>query len=211
MSKGISPESRERVLDAAEDLFVERGLTSVTLRDISERLKLNHASLYHHVPGGKESLYVEVMQRGLQKHHDGLNAVIAAAGDDWKTQLHAAAHWLVSHTPIDITRLRTSDLPALSKKNAGQLNRDMYVLLINPIEQVFANAVGAGDAARVMLLVGMFLFMLEGVHSAPKTGNPLTPIQMADQMIDVMVYGLTNTVNLSSKSAKKNIKHANQN
>jgi hypothetical protein len=36
----------------------------------------------------------------------------------------------------------------------------------------------------------MFLFMAEGVHSAPVIGNRMTPAQMADEMLDVMVNGL---------------------
>jgi AcrR family transcriptional regulator len=190
MAREIDPAARERVLAAAERLFTERGYAAVTLRDIAQALGLNHASLYHHVPGGKEELYVEVMRRGLKRHHAGLQHAITTAGDDWHAQLRAAAHWLISQPALDITRMRLSDMPALQKAHASQLNREVYELLLNPIEQVFRKAEPKADMARVLLLTGMFLFMVEGVHSAPVIGNRMTPAQMADEMLDVMVNGL---------------------
>ncbi len=192
MAREIDPAARERVLDAAETLFTQRGFAAVTLRDIAQALGLNHASLYHHVPGGKEELYVEVMRRGLHKHHDGLRTAIRGAmdkGGDWQAQLRAAAHWLVSQPPLDITRMRTSDMPALSKKHAHQLSDEVYTLLLTPIQHIFLTGLGM-PFQRAILLTGMFLFMFEGVHSAPREGNPMTPQQMADEMLDVMVNGL---------------------
>lgn len=190
MARDIDPAARERVLAAAERLFSERGYAAVTLRDIAQTVGLNHASLYHHVPGGKEELYVEVMRRGLKRHHAGLQNAISTAGDDWQAQLRAAAHWLISQPALDITRMRLSDMPALQKAHASQLNREVYELLLHPVEQVFRRAEPDADTARVLLLTGMFLFMVEGVHSAPVVGNRMSPAQMADEMLDVMVNGL---------------------
>lgn len=190
MARTIDPATRARVLDAAEKLFTERGYAAVTLRDIAQAVGLNHASLYHHAPGGKEELYAEVMKRGLQRHHAGLQNAIGLAGNDWQAQLRAAAHWLVSQPPLDITRMRTSDMPALSKARAAEMERDVYRLLLAPVEDVFRRATGTNDPAHTMLLTGMFLFMVEGVHSAPREGNPMTPEQMADEMVWVLVNGL---------------------
>jgi AcrR family transcriptional regulator len=188
VSRNIDPATRERVLDAAEKLFTERGFAAVKLRDIAQAVGLNHASLYHHAPGGKEELYIEVMRRGLQRHQAGLQGAIAGAGDDWQAQLRAAARWLISQPPMDITRMRTSDMPALSKQHARRLNDDVYALLLAPIQQVFLRGAGA-DFSRSMLFTGMFLFMLESVHSAP-AGTVMTPQQMADEMLNVMIKGL---------------------
>ncbi|MGH6925332.1 MAG: CerR family C-terminal domain-containing protein [Propylenella sp.] len=48
--------TRERILDAALDLFGERGLTGATVRDIAKRAKVNVAAISYHF-GGKEELY----------------------------------------------------------------------------------------------------------------------------------------------------------
>lgn len=190
MAREVDPAARERVLVAAEKLFSERGFAAVTLRDIAQAVGLNHTSLYHHVPGGKEELYVEVMRRGLKRHHDGIQLAITNAGDDWQAQLRGAAHWLISQPALDITRMRLSDMPALQKAHANRLSKEVYELLLHPIEQVFRRAEPKADTARVLLLTGMFLFMVEGVHSAPVVGNRMTPAQMTDEMLDVMMNGI---------------------
>ena len=52
-----SPDAtRERILEAALDLFGERGLTGTTVRDIAQRAKVNVAAISYHF-GGKDELY----------------------------------------------------------------------------------------------------------------------------------------------------------
>lgn len=56
--------TRERILDAAEQVFAEKGLGAAPVRDIAARVGLNPASLYNHFVG-KEELYEAVLDRGL--------------------------------------------------------------------------------------------------------------------------------------------------
>lgn len=65
--------SRERLLTMAEKLFSQKGYHSVTLRDIAAETGIRQASLYHHAPGGKEELFIEVMERIFDRHQNGLN------------------------------------------------------------------------------------------------------------------------------------------
>ena len=52
-----SPDAtRERIVEAALDLFGERGLTGTTVRDIAQRAKVNVAAISYHF-GGKDELY----------------------------------------------------------------------------------------------------------------------------------------------------------
>lgn len=56
--------TRERILDAAEQVFAEKGLGAAPVRDIAGRVGLNPASLYNHF-AGKDELYEAVLERGL--------------------------------------------------------------------------------------------------------------------------------------------------
>lgn len=53
--------TRERILEAALDLFGERGLNGATVRDIAARAKVNVAAISYHF-GGKEELYRAVAE-----------------------------------------------------------------------------------------------------------------------------------------------------
>ncbi len=54
----------ERILDAAEALFAERGYAGTTLRDVADAVSLRIPSLYNHFEN-KDSLYAAVLERGV--------------------------------------------------------------------------------------------------------------------------------------------------
>jgi AcrR family transcriptional regulator len=56
--------TRERILDAAELLFAQKGYEGTTLRDIAGGVGLSNPSLYNHFDS-KASLYAAVLERGI--------------------------------------------------------------------------------------------------------------------------------------------------
>ncbi len=52
-------ETRQRILDAARDMFVELGYEATTMRSIADRIEYTPTALYHHFPS-KESLLTEL-------------------------------------------------------------------------------------------------------------------------------------------------------
>ena len=57
-------QTAERILDAAEALFAERGYAGTHLRDVAGRAGLRTPSLYNHFES-KEALYAAVLARGI--------------------------------------------------------------------------------------------------------------------------------------------------
>ena len=70
--------TRDRILNAAEILFAERGLAGTAVRDIAGEVGLNPASLYNHFPS-KLALYEAVLERSVKPL---LEVLQAAAKDD---------------------------------------------------------------------------------------------------------------------------------
>jgi len=65
-----NPEAtKKRLLDAAEEIFSERGYAAATVREITARGACNVAAVNYHY-GGKEALYREVFQRRLRALRD---------------------------------------------------------------------------------------------------------------------------------------------
>lgn len=161
-------ETRTRILDAADALFSRRGYAAVTLRDIAFEVGMRHASLYYYAPGGKEQLFVEVMERNLRQHGLGISAAIAGAGDDLRSQLIAVAHWLLSQPPLDFTRMAHADLQALPQEHADRLAHLAYALH-EPIVAALtaARERGAIRFTDANLAALAFVSVIQGLHAVP--------------------------------------------
>jgi len=183
--------ARERVLTSAERLFSERGYAAVTLRDIADAVGIRQATLYYHVPGGKEELFVEVTERGLARHRAGLEAAIAAAEPTLRARLQAVAQWLLAHPPLDLARMTRSDMPEIGEAHARRLTNAAFESVLLPIQRVFDSAREAGQIRPfdATLLAGTYLSIIEGLQEARRHApNPV--LEMADDMIDVMLGGV---------------------
>jgi AcrR family transcriptional regulator len=84
-SERDAPSTADRILDAAEALFAERGLAGTAVRDIAARTGLNAASLYNHFPG-KEALYAAVLERGIRPMLDALAEFVEEGDPDLRGQ-----------------------------------------------------------------------------------------------------------------------------
>ena len=192
MDSTTGNEARERVLDAAERLFAQRGYTAVTLRDIGVAVGIRHTSLYHHVPGGKEELFIEVTERNLHRHRVGLTQAIAGAAADVRSQLYAVADWLLAQPPMDMIRLAHSDMPAIDPSHGHRLANLAYVCMIAPIEAALDQAQQNGEIAHHNhgLIAGGLLGMIQSLHAVPDMALEQSRPQMAHELTDTMLDGL---------------------
>ncbi len=55
--------TRERILDASEELFRRQGVMGTGLKQILEQADAPFGSLYHHFPGGKDELAAATIER----------------------------------------------------------------------------------------------------------------------------------------------------
>ena len=72
--KPLPERARERLLDAAGEVFAERGYPRATVREICRRANVNIASVNYYFKG-KEDLYADVLEfayrQARRKYHDG--------------------------------------------------------------------------------------------------------------------------------------------
>ena len=183
---------RERVLIAAEALFAEKGLGPVTLRQIGARAGIHHSSLYHHVPGGKADLFVEVMERIFARHEAGITAALAGGMPSIRTQLHALADWLLAQPPIDLVRMQYVDMPELSPEHVERLTDVAYRALQVPVMHALEQAEGRGEIVHndFVLLSGGLIGMIQSLYAVSEQVAGRSRPNMAYQLIDVFLDGL---------------------
>jgi AcrR family transcriptional regulator len=72
----MAPETRDALLDAAEELLDAGGIEAVTLREVGRRAGVSHNAPYKHFPS-KEALLAAVAARELLRKRDQLATTLA--------------------------------------------------------------------------------------------------------------------------------------
>jgi AcrR family transcriptional regulator len=79
-AQALEVASRDKILDAAQDLFARRGFAGIGMREVAEVAGLGKSSLFHHFKS-KAELYAAVVGRILDHLDEQLTAALAAGGD----------------------------------------------------------------------------------------------------------------------------------
>lgn len=188
-------DSRERVLDAAEKLFMERGYASVTMRDIANLLGVRQAALYYHAPQGKEQLFREVVDRFMQRQQQGLEDVIAAAPSHLEHQLTAVMCWLVNQSPVDMIRMLRSDASHISESYAAELLRKVDQSMMRPLITVVQAAQQRGEIRPLdpHVMVGMLLAVINWIkYFDSSQAISVSTDDMIHDIIGVVLHGVVN-------------------
>ena len=190
MIEAHTSEARERVLAVAERLFMERGYNAVSLRDVATELGMQKASLYNHAPGGKESLFITIVERSLARHAYGINQALLSAPADLASQLQAIARWLFSQPPMYLQRLQVSDKAAIHPSHADRVMMLVFQTFISPIEQCVRQAIVRNEvnAENTAILAGTYLAALESIRALGQSCSSTKEV-MIDQLITLLLEG----------------------
>ncbi|HYB97808.1 MAG TPA: TetR/AcrR family transcriptional regulator [Candidatus Limnocylindrales bacterium] len=154
--------TRERILDAAEQLFAERGLAGTAVRDIAAGVGLNPASLYNHFPS-KDLLYEAVLERGLQPVMELL--VELASGEQTRDTEDRAIDRVVTHLAgsPNLAKLITYETLAGGERLArigGKWLGPIYMRGIEALQR--SRAVEQWEAQELPLLMVAFQSLILG-------------------------------------------------
>ncbi|GGN30802.1 TetR family transcriptional regulator [Streptomyces kronopolitis] len=174
--------TRLRLLDAASELFAERGYERATVRDIADRAGANQALLFRYF-GSKKALFGEVMARGGQEQlrstpadrlfEVALRGMLAGGGGDADRSLEVCLRSIGGSDEIaDALRGLGEEyaevLATLSESDTGGLRGDLalsWLLGIGLMRVVVAKEpLASADPDTVCsLVVGALGGLLEGL------------------------------------------------
>lgn len=187
-------DTRQRILDVAEELFSKRGFQSVTLRDIAEAVGMRHASLYYYAPKGKEGLFIEVMERMLQHHNTGMKQALGEAGADIGDQFRSVARWFIHQPPMNLDRIFNADMTMIDSKEAERLSAMAMHMLTEPLYSALGKARSSGQISHTETGVAAMslISLVQGVNSIPEGDwiDLTKREEIAQQAVDLLLYGL---------------------
>jgi AcrR family transcriptional regulator len=157
---GRSP-AAERILDAAEAVFAEGGLSGASMRLIGRRAGLTAASLYHHFPS-KDALYEAVLERGLRPILELLRASAAAPpGSDATGRLLEALMAHIARTPR-LARLIQHEAVAGGAHLSRLARAHVRPLVLEAVAQLKREGASTWSPEDLPLLVAAWLHIVLG-------------------------------------------------
>ncbi|MFJ7588388.1 TetR/AcrR family transcriptional regulator [Streptomyces sp. NPDC097617] len=94
---------RERILDAAEELFLREGVRAVGVQAIAERAKTTKMALYRHF-ATKDALIEEWLRIVAAEYSTAFDRVEAEHADDGRAQVLAVADFVADGLPAIVQR-----------------------------------------------------------------------------------------------------------
>lgn len=172
-------ERKTAMLEAAQEVFAEKGYNSATLDEVAARAEYGKGTLYNYFPGGKQEILLAIVEH----FHDELCGLIersfgAQPGQEFRRSLesfleHTFAFFL-ERTELFLTLLREahriglSDDPGPRKFFAHQRERAINALSI-PLQRAMDN--GEIRTMSPRLLAHMILVNLNGAQMRTCMGS----------------------------------------
>ncbi|MEL7259937.1 MAG: TetR/AcrR family transcriptional regulator [Pseudomonadota bacterium] len=144
-------DSRERIITATTDLFLEKGFAGTSMSTIAKASDMTKASLYYHF-SGKEDLFIACVTHGYAAALDALTVITANASLTAEQKLRAAIDALYD-TTITSPVGRMSPLIAEVSRAFPKVARSFHTEYIEPqraaLWQIVEEGVAQGVFARV--------------------------------------------------------------
>jgi AcrR family transcriptional regulator len=175
------PSRREQILQAAAQLYAERGSRAVGVDDVGAAVGVTGPAIYRHF-ASKDAMLAEMLLRISEHLLAGGSERVADAGDDAAAQLRALIAFHVDFAldnPALIT-VQDRDLGSLTDTDAAQVRRlqRRYVeVWVTVLAGIHLGADAATSRARAHAVFGL---INSTPHSAGRLGRPAMARLLAD-------------------------------
>ena len=175
------PSRREQILQAAAQLFAERGSRAVGVDDVGAAVGVTGPAIYRHF-ASKDAMLAEMLLRISERLLEGGSDVVAQAGADVPGQLRALIAFQVDFAldnPALIT-VQDRDLGSLAETDAAQVRRlqRRYVeVWVAVLARLHPGADAAACRARAHAVFGL---INSTPHSAGRLSRPAMAALLGD-------------------------------
>jgi AcrR family transcriptional regulator len=183
--------TREDILEAAAQVFRQKGFHGASMSDIAEAVNLQKASLYHHV-ASKQEILLAILDRALELLLERISAItVQAASPDQKLQRMMREYLQILVENQDLASVLLFEHRSLERKQHARHvpNRDKFESLWKDViaEGVKAKLFRCDDPA---LATRGLLGIMNWTLTWYRTDGPLTIEQVADRYSDLLLRGM---------------------
>jgi len=195
------PRQQDTRIRAREEFarrLAEHGYLGVSLDDIAKAVDVKKASLYHHFPGGKPELFMEVADHYIEEASALLTGALATPGTVRDKLLALAASYAQGTYNSALSNQIYYATRHLDDDRRSQVSHTYVRGLIQPVTDLMAQAVGTGELRRADpgFLATAFMELAATVQAAPEeTAAPQDddarpPVErLAQDVVDLFLHG----------------------
>lgn len=192
-SREKSAETRTNIIDSAYQLFVERGYSAASMREISQKAGVTVGAIYNHFQT-KEEIWIEVI---LTKHpyHEFFPLLLAATGETIADVVRSAAQGLVQELlkRPDLFNLMFIELVEFKGEHVPILFQAIIPRLAE-MQTIFAGKSGRLRNIPIPILlrsfVGLFFsYYITGILTRGINGISIDESSL-NQFVDLYLYGI---------------------
>jgi AcrR family transcriptional regulator len=184
---------REAIVDAAVQLFGEKGYAATSMRDVAAAVGVRPSSLYAHIEG-KETLLMEIVESAMS---DSLDALRRAAGSSQPPE-ERLRQAIVSHVMAVAENPKRVHVLAHQWRHLTGRNRTKILRMRREYEQSFAQILrhgvasgaftaGADERLTIFTLLGALNWTTEWL--SPQ--GSFSAQALGDRMADVLTHGIS--------------------
>lgn len=192
MSK--SEGTRQRIRDAAANMFRKKGYEAATLNDIGRKAKIRAPAVYYYF-GSKEKLLEEVLDVGIDRIHDSVREAVNAmsAEASYRERIEKAIYvhlaTLLQHNDYTAANIINFGLAPRKVRAQNHIRREAYGDFWRELLQ---NAQNSGEIGAHVDLSLLRLFLIGALDWSHEWYHPnqKTITQMANEISNMFFDGI---------------------
>lgn len=190
--KEISPRKQE-ILDAAQQLFSEKGYVAASMRELAQMLSIQPASLYSHYPSKDEILW-EIALRAARSFYQ---KVMPIAENKQLPTYDRMRAMMQAHTHAIIANINASAIFFKEWKRLEDDKRNRFAEIISTYEGTFIAVLKEGADQGIFRPGNTRFFtsmLLSSVNWLPAWYRPdgkMSPEEIAEAAADFMLNGVS--------------------
>jgi AcrR family transcriptional regulator len=187
----LAPQVRRRqILDTAVHMFYESGYDGASLRNLSSRVGINKATIYHYFPS-KEDILFHIIEEVGQSLLAGLLA--ASKNDDSFQALKEMVHFQILYIRDNLEHIKVlvEDQKSLGPNLAGR-SRIVQSDILRAYEGTLQRCINDGKIRKVHCTTAAFAILgqINWLYHWYKPEGPLPIEELAVEVASILLYGL---------------------
>jgi AcrR family transcriptional regulator len=196
-SPEVDQETRQRIIKAAEELFVSKGYKGVSMKEVALAAKVTAAALYYYFPAGKEDLFLDVIKTMFEEWAAGVTHAVAG-GQDVRERLKLLTIYFMNNPHGSFPMLMRDVTHYIEDEDKKREMWKNYIMSYQQaVSQIFQQAIEDGEVGQsipanliTMLYQGMTISVLNNPRMVSWRTDPLEAERLSQIIVSVLLDGI---------------------